>query len=103
MVACVELSQAKLPQDRRIDGKNPLPVLLEGADSPHESFFFSYRSHAALRRGDWKIVREKPTNSWQLFNLTTDLAEQNDLAESKPAGVTRLATEFKQRQDSFVE
>jgi arylsulfatase A-like enzyme len=90
MIACAELSGALLPNDRIFDGKNPLPVLTEDAESPHKSFFFIYRNHTALRQGDWKIVREKPNASWQLFDLSTDLGEQHNLATREPQRVVKL-------------
>lgn len=101
MIACAELAGAELPDDRVFDGKNPLPVLTGGEVSPHESFFFIYRTHAALRHGDWKIVREKPNKPWQLFNLEADLAEKHDLAAEDAERVAELERRFKSWQDSF--
>ena len=85
LTACARIAGAALPGEVRLDGRNPLPVLTRGARSPHESFYFEYRSHAALRQGDWKIVRERPEQPWQLFDLAGDLPESNDLAERYPA------------------
>ncbi|QDS93986.1 Arylsulfatase [Roseimaritima multifibrata] len=94
MIACARLSGTELPTDRTFDGRNPLPVLCNGAASPHESMFFNFRSHAALRQGDWKIVREKPTAAWQLFNLAEDIGESHDLAARKPETVAELEQTF---------
>ena len=101
LVACVELAGARLPADRVYDGKNPLPVILQGARSPHRSFFFTYRRHAALRKDDWKIVREKPDRPWQLFNLATDLSETKDLSGDQPERVAELQAAFAGWQQSF--
>lgn len=92
--ACVELAGGKAPNDRVYDGRNPLPVLLQDAGSPHESFFFMYRSHAALRQGEWKIVREKPNQPWQLFHLAHDISESKNLANNHPDRVSELNSEF---------
>ncbi|MBD3672358.1 MAG: sulfatase-like hydrolase/transferase [Planctomycetaceae bacterium] len=94
LIASVELAGAKLPSDRTFDGKNLLPVLIEQAPTPHESFFFQYRNHAALRRDQWKIVREKPNQPWMLFDLSNDLSESRNLADQKPGTVQNLAEEF---------
>jgi arylsulfatase A-like enzyme len=101
LIACTELAGAKLPDDRIYDGKNPLPILTEGAKSPHESFFFIYRRHAALRKGDWKIVREKPDQPWQLFHLAKDLGETQDLASDHPERVAELTAAFADWEKSF--
>jgi arylsulfatase A-like enzyme len=71
------------------------------AASPHKSFFFSYRSHAALRQGDWKIVREKPNAPWQLFNLAIDLAEKHNVASENAERVAELALAFDTWRESF--
>lgn len=101
MSACAKLAKTNLPDDRVFDGKDPLPVLMKRAASPHDSFFFSYRTHAALRQGDWKIVREKPSSSWQLYNLAKDLGEKHNLACDDAKRVTKLEQVFKMWHDSF--
>jgi arylsulfatase A-like enzyme len=94
LIACAKLAGADLPEDVVYDGKDPLPALTKGASSPHESFYFEYRTHAALRKGDWKIVREKPTHAWQLFDLSVDAGESKDLATVKPEVLSELESCF---------
>ena len=94
LIACAKLSGAPLPADRVLDGKNPLPVLVKNAPSPHKSFYFRYGKHAALRKGDWKIVRERPDQPWQLFNLADDIAETRNLTNDQPGRVAELEATF---------
>ncbi|MFO7904421.1 MAG: sulfatase-like hydrolase/transferase [Pirellulaceae bacterium] len=94
LIACAKLSGASVPADRVLDGKDPLPVLTESAASPHDSLYFRYRTHAALRKGPWKIVREKPQQPWQLYHLKRDIGETRDLADEHPQQLTDLATTF---------
>ncbi len=95
MVASTLLAGAELPADRVLDGHDPLPVLTGKTDvSPHESFFFQFDEHAALRWGDWKIVRTSPDQPWQLFNLNDDLSESTDKAAERPDMVEKLSTAF---------
>ena len=94
LTACLTLAGTTAPDDLVLDGKNPLPLLTEKAASPHKSFFFVYRTHAALRQGDWKIVRERPDRPWQLFNLRTDLSETKNLAASHEKKLGELTAEF---------
>ncbi|MEN8230966.1 MAG: sulfatase/phosphatase domain-containing protein, partial [Bacteroidota bacterium] len=99
LIASARLAGVELPADRIFDGKDPLPVLMgESNVSPHESFFFQYEEHAALRMGNWKIVRTKPDQSWQLFNLAEDISETNDRANENPDIVTKLDAEFRLKQ-----
>lgn len=100
-IASQKLSGAKLPDGIVYDGKDPLGVLLRGEKSPHESIFFKYGKQAALRKGNWKIVRTRPGQPWQLYNLSVDPAEKNDLALKKPERLKELEKEFKRWLNSL--
>jgi arylsulfatase A-like enzyme len=100
-VSFAEASGANLPNGVRFDGQDVLPVFTAAAKSPHESFYFQFRSHAALRKGNWKIVREKPTEPWQLFDLANDLGESQNLAGQHPQRVQELAAAFSAWETSF--
>ena len=101
LLACSNIAGAALPGDVIFDGKDPLPILVNNAPSPHKSFYFEYRSHAALRMGDWKIVREKKHQTWQLFNITNDPVETRDVTASRPEIVNELVEEFGRWQSTF--
>jgi arylsulfatase A-like enzyme len=101
MVACAELADADLPDGVVCDGRNPLPLLTDGAKSPHDSFYFKFRKHAAVRRGDWKIVRSDPEQPWQLFNLANDRAETLNLATQHSSTVQDLVATFADWERSF--
>ncbi|MBL9189836.1 MAG: sulfatase-like hydrolase/transferase [Opitutaceae bacterium] len=84
------------------DGVNLLPFLRgETTTRPHETLFWRWGEHWAIRDGDWKLVR---TNEYkgkaskppfvQLFNLAADLEEQHDLAASQPAKVAALQAQW---------
>jgi len=89
------LAGGKVPTDRIIDGKDPLPVLTgKTRVSPHETFFFQFEEHAALRWGDWKIVRTKFNQPWQLFNLKDDISEAKNKALERPDLVEKLYSAF---------
>ena len=101
LATCAALAGAPLPATVIYDGRNLMPTLMDGAPSPHKSFYFDYGKHAALRKGDWKIVREKPNQPWQLFHLAEDLAESRNLADTHPERVQELAKERALWQASF--
>lgn len=94
LVACAHLARVELPDDLVLDGKDPLPTLADGAVTPHSSFYFEFREHAALRMGDWKIVRESPGDQWKLFDLSADISESRDLGGTQPAKLLDLANVF---------
>ena len=103
LVASAMLAGAELPKDRVLDGRDPLPVLTGKTKvSPHESFFFQYEEHAALRWGDWKIVRTKPDQPWQLFNLKDDISESINEASERPDLVEKLNYAFSLKQQEIL-
>jgi arylsulfatase B len=85
------LAAAKIPVPKNLDGQNLLPL-----PTQPRTLFWRYNKSQALRRGDWKIVRQMgprdPDKPWQLFNLTQDIRESNDLAPADPAKLKELAT-----------
>jgi arylsulfatase A len=101
MVACAQLAGVQLPTATVLDGRDPLPVLAENVASPHRSLFFEYGRHAALRMGDWKIVRAKSNEDWQLFNLADDIGEQADVSKQQPEKQAALVAEFQRWKQSL--
>ena len=97
--ACVHLSEGSLPRDRVYDGKNPLPVLTGiTPTSPHSSLYFEDRGHHALIWEDWKIIRENPSDPWQLYYIREDMAELQNLAGKRPDLVQKLSEAFNQKK-----
>ena len=82
-VAAAESNTARL---QTMDGVNLLPFLnRNAAGPPHETLFWRTGPKAALRHGDWKLLRNSErgrNNDWQLYDLASDVAEQNNLAET---------------------
>ncbi len=100
--ACAKLAGAELPQDRFIDGLNPIPVLTgQTTVSPHPALYFEYENFAALHWGNWKIIREDSTQNWQLYNLKDDIGEQQNLAEKRDDIVKKLSSVFNLRKDEI--
>lgn len=101
LVACAILSGATLPKDIVFDGKDPIPLLTTTSRSSHESFYFEYRQHAALRKGDWKIIREHSDQPWQLFHLNSDAHELHNLANGRSEKVNELQDSFQAWRTTF--
>ncbi|NND33386.1 MAG: sulfatase-like hydrolase/transferase, partial [Saprospiraceae bacterium] len=96
---CAKLAGVELPQDRFIDGKNMLPVLMGSTShSPHATLYFEYESFAALHWGNWKIIREAPDSNWQLYNLRDDISENKNLAQQRTDLVNKLSAAFEQQK-----
>jgi len=68
----------------------------------HESLWWLHEGNRALRSGQWKIVAAKD-QPWELYDLTSDRAEQNDLAAAQPDVLKTLVTEWKRVTQEFTE
>lgn len=74
-----------------LDGRNIIPQLKgETKNDPHQALFWRWVGQTAIRRGDWKLLRQG-TRSY-LFNLATDKEEKKNLIKEKPRLATELAT-----------
>jgi arylsulfatase A len=86
----------RVPEDRVIDGRDPTTTLAGKASSPHETIFFQYGSYSAVRSGRYKLLRTAPDESFQLFDLQTDIGETQDLAAERPDLAARLSRRYEQ-------
>lgn len=95
---CLHAAGVQRPTDRVLDGVDPLPALTGREPSPHERLVFGYARAAGLREGALKIVRNQPTQPWELYDLAADPGETTDLAKSRSADVARLAAAYQDWQ-----
>ena len=101
----VELAGGQLPRDRDIDGKNILPLLTDGAASPHDALYlFNNDRIVGVRSGPWKLVIETryraALNSFEhsdyygpdglLFDLEKDPGETYSFTREYPEVVEHL-------------
>ena len=100
MVTCAGLTGGKLP-DVKLDGRDVISILRGISGSQHASFYFEFQTHAALRMGDWKMVREKPEEPWELYHLGDDPSEKIDLAHNNPQKLKELVAEFERWRTEF--
>ncbi len=85
---------AELPDDRVYDGRNMLPVILGQAKKPlHEAlFWYDGTNQWAVRAGKWKLLSRN--GSLELYDLQSDIGENNSLKEQSPEVVERLQQTF---------
>ena len=90
---------------RTIEGKSLLPMLTGSEDTPHAVDYtigWELFGKRALRQGDWKIIYRPEhelyettpsgieNDRWQLYNLSEDPAELNDLSGEYPSKLEEL-------------
>jgi arylsulfatase A-like enzyme len=128
----LKLAGASLEQKLPLDGKDILPVLVEGKPSPHEDVLLnSTPRDGAIRVGDYKLVingqdlvtetrdtetgerkkvdraalaaKQRQSKKIELFNLRDDPYETKNLAEQMPEKVRELRQRYIRYADAAVK
>jgi arylsulfatase A-like enzyme len=87
---------------------NLLPFLTTASDeSPHNELFWRVGTKAAIRSGDWKLLRNpgrrQKNAEWELYNLKDDIGETSNLAAEQPARVKRLTAAWERLDAQMIE
>jgi arylsulfatase len=69
---------------------------------PRESLWWLHEGNRAVLAGDWKLVAAKG-DPWELYDLSKDRGEQNNLAAAMPEKVRELEQQWQQQTDRFQE
>lgn len=89
-----EVTGAKPPAG--IDGLSILPELIgeSAAGHPqarHDYLYWELGGWTAIRQDQWRAVRPGPRQAWELYDLSVDPSESNNLAATRPEVLKKLA------------
>jgi arylsulfatase A-like enzyme len=84
-----------------LPGHSLVPSFSNDTPTPHQSLWWLHEGNRALLMGNWKLVAAKD-QPWELYDLTTDRAEQQDLADVKPDVLETLQTEWDRLTNEFT-
>ena len=95
------LAGASTAKSKPLDGVNVWDTIASGKPSPRSEFVYNIEPfRAALRQGDWKLIwRTTLPSSVDLYDLSKDPSEQNNLAAANPDKVIAM----QKRLDSLAK
>ena len=106
------LDMAGIEAPGGLDGISFLPTLKGDFDAQNEHPYLYWEFHerggrVAIRKGNWKAVRygvlKNPDAPIQLYDLSADLGETNDISEYYPQVIAEMKQLFKEaRTESEV-
>ena len=95
MATCVDLAKAKYPKTLKgktiqaMEGVSLVPALSSQNLARKGPIFWEHEGNRAIRDGKWKLVA-KENRAWELFDMSQDRTEMNDLATKIPNVAKRL-------------
>ena len=90
---CVDLAQAPYPTNKTpLEGRSLRPAF---ADQPieREAIYWEHEGNRAVRAGDWKLV-SKHDQPWELYDISKDRVEANNLAVKHSGRVQELSAKY---------
>ena len=88
---------------KQVEGVDLIPFVTgKNNDIPHMTLFWRQGGKTALRHGDWKLVRPgrrlgAGNEKWELYDLSNDFSETNDLAVTEPERLAELVKIWEKR------
>jgi arylsulfatase len=99
MATVVEVGGAEYPREvngqpiQAMEGRSLVPAF-DNRPIEREALYWEHEGNAAIRVGDWKLVRKGRDGAWELYSLKADRTELNDLAAKEPERAKELAAQW---------
>ena len=72
-----------------VQGKSLAPLFRDESREGHDWLYFHFNDNRAIRQGDWKLVSAE-WGQWELYDLSKDRTELDNLASQYPERVEQL-------------
>jgi arylsulfatase A-like enzyme len=103
----LEMAGLPLQKEQHQDGVSFVPVLKQEGSFERGTMYWHYPHYgnqggnpgSAIREGPWKLIHWYEDNRTELYDLSKDVEEKNNLAASEPARVQEL----QEKLDAWLE
>ncbi len=82
-----------------MEGKSLLPILKGKTRDGHQGIFWEHEGNQAARMGDWKWVSTYPAYADELYDLSKDPVENDNVAAAHPEQLNLLKNEWQKWAD----
>lgn len=89
------LELAGSPGDSTLAGTS-MTHIWTGNPAPERTYCWEHEGNRAIRKGSWKLVKDKQDEDWELYNLEDDPGERFDLAGKEPERVDAMKKEYEE-------
>lgn len=101
-----ELAEIDVPGD--VDGMSIVPELLGPdaagrAQQQHEYLYWELGRFTALRMNDWKLIRPRPNADWELYDLSSDISEEHNVAGEHADVLSKMVALAESAHEPAVE
>jgi arylsulfatase A-like enzyme len=99
MATCVDLGKVDYPTEVNgkkitpMEGVSLAPALAGRSLDRQDPIFWEHEGNRAVRDGQWKLVA-KENKPWELYDMSRDRSELNDLAREMPERVEQLSASW---------
>ena len=96
---CVDLANADYPKEvdghpiTPLEGKSLVPVFANDT-LDRDAIYWEHEGNRAVRAGNWKLVAKGPGGKWELYDISRDRVESNDVASANPEKVAELRAKW---------
>ena len=95
MATCLDLGKATYPKDKiPVEGVSLVPLFSEKSITRGKPIFFEHEGNRAVRSGSWKLVAKGVKGKWELYDISKDRTEMNNLAEKHPEKLKMMAAQY---------
>lgn len=99
MATCVDVSGAEYPKTfhggktiKAMEGRSLLPVFTEGGGAiQREALYWEHEGNRAVRMENWKLVAKGKKGPWELYDISKDRSELENLASANPEKIKQMS------------
>jgi arylsulfatase len=100
MATCLDLANTSYPESYRgqpikpLRGKSLAPVFTGESMERNRELYWEHFGHQAMRKGKWKIISRAPEFDWELFDLSQDPTELQEIGTQYPQVLEAMRNDY---------